>query len=119
MRLKIRYELKGRHINLLFNDEVVSARVLVGFFERIRGLIGASWSAPTVLLLNCRDIHTHLMTIPIDVAFVSREGEVISVCLALYRGSRIRCKGAVAVLERPASQHEWVSPGDQIVAQTL
>ena len=120
MRLRKESALRGRKIRLGFNTKVViSARILAGIAERTRGLIGASQNDSAVLLLNCSDIHTHLMTIPIDVAFINSEGEVLSVCLALNRGARIRCFGALAVLERPASTCEWLVPGNQVLSQML
>ena len=119
MRSKRQSALKGKLINLVFKENVLSARILVSFFERTKGLIGASRDALPVLLLECSDIHTHLMAFPIDIAFINTEGEVMGVCLSLHCGARIRCEGAIAVLERPASKSGWVVPGEQIVRQTL
>ena len=56
-------------------------RVLKGFWERLRGLIGEPPPAPqeAVWLPNCRQIRTLAMRYPIDVVHIDRRGRVLAV----------------------------------------
>ena len=57
------------------------ARILTGFFERMRGLLGRD-SLPegeVYVFPRCNAVHTVGMRFPIDVVFLDAEGRVLSV----------------------------------------
>lgn len=102
---------------VVWDGVVTPVRVLSRRLERLRGLIGAGPDAAAVLIPDCSDIHTHLMGIAIDVAFVDGTGRVLGCHRALGRGARLRCPGAAFVLERPASPGPWPDPGDVVAVR--
>jgi uncharacterized protein len=72
--------------------------------RRNKGLLGRQAFAPgsALILAPCSAIHTFFMRFPIDVAFVNREGVVVSVVHALAPW-RIRAAfRAFATVELPA-----------------
>lgn len=90
-------------------------RLLTGWFEKMRGLLGTRVDAEPVILAGCGSIHTVGMRYPIDVAFVSERGEVLRTCRKVWPGRFVSCHGARAVVERPASDEPWVRAGDRLV----
>ena len=87
-------------------------RVLSGWVERLRGLLGTGPDAEPVVLLRCGSIHTFGMTYPLDVAFVGERGEVLKVDRDLPPRRVSSCLGAWLVFERPASDEPWFEEGD-------
>lgn len=96
-----------------FPVETVS--VAGGFAERMRGLIGQSEKGGVVMLSPCCDIHTFGMRADLDVAFVSKSGVIIESRRSVKPRTRIRCRGARAVLERFSDRRRpWFSEGDAL-----
>ncbi len=53
--------------------------------QRVRGLIGRRLDAGQGLLLRrCGSVHTNFMGYPIDVVYLSREGEIVKLVGALW-----------------------------------
>ncbi len=77
------------------------------FWKRLKGLMGTrSLPDDTGLLLDpCNSVHTWYMKYPIDVLFLSREGQVLHVedCLAPNRGPKT-VREAAKVLELSGGQ---------------
>lgn len=71
-------------------------------------------SPDALLLAPCRDVHTFGMRKPIDVAFVSADGIVLSSYRAVGRRRRLRCERAAVTLERFASNEPWLRQGDHL-----
>lgn len=81
---------------------------------RARGLLGGAEADGVLLLAPCRDIHTFGMRRAIDVAFIDGDGRIVASCRNVGPGKRIRCRRAVAVIERVAREGEpWPEEGDQ------
>ena len=93
------------------------AAVLAGMLERLRGLNAASARAAAfAVLVPCRDVHTHGMGFPIDVAFADARGVVVEVHRRVLPGRRLRCAAARLVLERKASSDAWFEAGSNVFA---
>lgn len=83
--------------------------------RRLRGIRGVP-DGGVVVLAPCRDVHTFGVARPIDAAFVDAEGVVVAAHRDVGPRRRIRCAGAVAVVERWSSQADpWFASGDRIV----
>ena len=89
-------------------------RFAVTFSDRLIGMIGSSVSSgslgcprfgvPAVYVFpQCRSVHTCFMPYPIDVAFISRAGEVLALHEAVMPWKVIGCANAWAALERVSS----------------
>ena len=92
--------------NLTRNTSVVSnGHVASNFFTRFKGLMGAPSldKGEGLLIFPCNSIHTHFMRFPIDVLYVSKDGEVAAVdrAMAPWRFGRIH-RRAYFVIELPA-----------------
>lgn len=90
-------------------------RVLGGWWERLRGLLGTREDAMPVVLLGCSSVHTFGMRYPIDVAFASRHGEVLSSRRAVPPGRVVGCRRAWCAFERPASAGPWMEEGGSVL----
>ena len=93
---------------------VVADRTL----PRMKGLLGRRGLAAGegMLIRPAPSIHTFFMRFPIDVVFLSRDGDVRKVAHNV-RPWRIRsCRGAYAVLELAAGEAErrGIASGDQL-----
>ena len=87
--------------------------------ERMRGMLFRSPDEVTRILVPCHDIHTFGMRYPLDVAFISRDGEVLKVHRNVSTMQRIRHKGASLVAERFSRSGDWLMEGDVIrIGQT-
>ena len=87
-------------------------RLAVGFGARVRGLLGAKRSKGIVMLAPCNDVHTFGMADLIDIAFLDEQGRVLESYRAVGPRRRIRCRKAVAVLERfSVNDPPWFSAG--------
>lgn len=100
-----------RQVCVAWDGGGLDARVLGTWPERLRGLLATTSDAMPVLLVGCGAIHTHLMGYGIDVAFLDADGVALGCFRNLRRGARLRCPGARAVLERPATGGPWPVPG--------
>lgn len=102
-------------IRLLFGTgRLEGVRVLAGFRERLRGLLGTGTDAGAVVLERCGAIHTHGMRYAIDVAFLGADGRVLASVRGLPPGGSARSPGAVRVVERPASALPWPEVGQVV-----
>lgn len=82
--------------------------------ERLRGMLFRDPDEVTRILIPCRDIHTFGMRYPIDVAFISRDGQVLEVHRNVSTKKRIKRKDASLVAERFSRSGEWLKEGDVI-----
>lgn len=90
-------------------------RLAVGFGARVRGLLGAKRSKGIVMLAPCNDVHTFGMAELIDIAFLDEQGRVLESYRAVGPRRRIRCRKAVAVLERfSVNDPPWFSAGERV-----
>ena len=89
-------------------------RVLTGWVERLRGLLGTGPDARPVLLARCGSIHTFGMSYPLDVALVGELGEVLGVVRSLAPGEFCSRPGAACVIERPAREGAWLEEGEHL-----
>ncbi|WP_282209048.1 DUF192 domain-containing protein [Parvibacter caecicola] len=101
----------------LSDGRLVAARVAATPLSRLRGLLGRRPPHPALLLTRCHDIHTCGMSAPIDVAFLSGEGQVVKVERAVPPGQRVfagalACDESASVLERFSQMGAWVEKGD-------
>jgi uncharacterized protein len=73
--------------------------------ERLLGLALLPRAPPGCALLipDCRSVHTGGMRFPIDVVFLDAAGRVLRTVRAVPPWRVVSCRGAVAVLEAPAS----------------
>jgi uncharacterized protein len=92
------------------DGEVVCERCLVADspWPRMRGLLGRRGleSGEGLLLRPTGSVHTFFMRFPIDVVFLSREGEVLKVAQALPPWRTAGARRAKAVLELAADEAE-------------
>lgn len=86
-------------------------RVLRGWFERLRGLLGSDERAAPVVLVGCSSVHTFGMAYAIDVALVDREGRVCKARRALPPRRVMAARRGWLAFERPASAGPWMSEG--------
>ena len=93
---------------------VMRLRTLRSWQERLRGLLGTDDNADGVVLCGCSSIHTWGMRYPLDVAFVTRDGEVLKSCRRVPPKRFVRALGARYVFERPASSLPWPSAGSWV-----
>ena len=93
---------------VLYENGRVLERVRVAdtYFTRLRGLMGQRNIKEGLLLYPCAQVHTYFMREPIDVVYLDRGGQVLSVVTAMEPGKLgWYIHGAVSVLELPA--HHW------------
>lgn len=93
----------------------------VGFFRRLRGLIGnedAYTNGTQLVFVGCDSIHTFFMRACIDVAFADASGQVLRTKVGLEPGHVVRCRGASVAVERISQQDSgdaaWYRPGDYL-----
>jgi len=90
--------------------QVVCERCLVADspWPRMRGLLGRRGleSGEGLLLRPTGSVHTFFMRFPIDVVFLSRDGEVLKVARAVPPWRTAAARGAKAVLELGANEAE-------------
>ncbi|MCL2889346.1 MAG: DUF192 domain-containing protein [Eggerthellaceae bacterium] len=86
-----------------------------GYVERLRGLLFTKPQSRPLLLARCRSVHTFGMKHDLDIAFLDREGKVLS----SYQQVKPRCflgePCAVAVLERfSTAEQSWPQEGEKL-----
>lgn len=76
-----------------------------GLSARLRGLAGISVerAGSGLLIPRCAGIHTFGMRFPLDLFFLDREGEPLVVRRGIPACRFVSARGAVAVLEVPAT----------------
>ncbi|MBQ9691251.1 MAG: DUF192 domain-containing protein, partial [Eggerthellaceae bacterium] len=82
--------------------------------SRTIGLLGASPNiSKSVLIMSCKSIHTYGMKASLDVAFIGRNGVVLSSIRNVGPGMKISHRGACCVLERVAQDDApWLHEGE-------
>lgn len=78
--------------------------------EKLMGLLGTTRDARPVVLCGCSSIHTFGMRYALDVALVSREGEVLIARKSVGPGKMVSAKGAFYAFERPSMPAPWFVP---------
>lgn len=98
---------KNVRIRRQSDREVIAdqGRVADTFWRRFKGLMGVR-QFPTghgLLIVPAKGIHTHFMSIPIDVLYLDREGTIVDMDVEMrpWRIGRVR-RQAHQVLELPA-----------------
>jgi uncharacterized membrane protein (UPF0127 family) len=90
------------------DDQVVCERCLVAGspLKRMRGLLGRRRldSGEGLLLRPAGSVHTFFMRFPIDVLFLSRDGEVLKVADRVPPWRTAAAKGAKVVVELAAGE---------------
>lgn len=89
-------------------------RFATSISARLKGLLREKNKDTTLMLAPCSDIHTFGMKHAIDVAFLDKNGKVLKIYYALDPCKRLRCSGAVCVLERFATTTPWIEEGKYI-----
>ncbi len=89
-------------------------RVACSLYARLKGLLGRDSFEGALLLVPCNDIHTFGMRAALDVAFVGADGEVLKSFREIGPKRRLRCRQAVATIERFASARPWYEQGDYV-----
>jgi len=89
------------------DEEVIGNRIKVAntFFTRLIGLLGKKTlqEGEGLLILPCRQVHTFMMSIPLDVLFLNKKGEIINLCPEMKPGCLSPLvKEGCQVLELPA-----------------
>ena len=92
--------------------------ILASFTSRVRGLLpgSAARDFSYAVFVPCRDIHTHGMDVPIEVAFADSSGTVLTARRGVGPGERVRCVSAQVAIERVASGGPWFEVGDNVFA---
>jgi uncharacterized membrane protein (UPF0127 family) len=102
------------------NGEVACERCTVAhrMWPRMRGLLGKRGvdSGEGLLIRPAPSIHTFFMRFPIDVVFLSRQGEVLKVAERVRPWRARSCRHSYAVLELAAGEAErrGIAVGDRI-----
>ena len=90
------------------DGEVVCERCLVADspWSRMRGLLGRRGleSGEGLLLRPAGSVHTFFMRFPIDVVFVSRDGEVLKIASNVAAWRTAAARGAKVVIELAAGE---------------
>lgn len=86
------------------------------FSQRLKGLLWGkeAQQGGYLVLAPCCDVHTFFMRKPIDVAFVDKNGWVLSSRTQLQPFRRMKCSGAAAVVERLSKQDKWLDQGEYV-----
>lgn len=117
MRVRVMNTTRGRQLG----DRVILAD---WFWPRLRGLIARPRIEPGegLLIVPCRGVHMYMMTYPIDVALIDKEGVVVALYRELAPGTRTGWHaGARQALEVPAGTlaETHTALGDRVAWQSL
>ncbi|OFK23453.1 hypothetical protein [Olsenella sp. HMSC062G07] len=102
--VRVRLKRSGRSLG--------SFKLLLGWTERLRGLLGTTRDARQVILCPCSSIHSFGMRYPLDVALVGKAGTVLRSERRLVPGRVVGCRQACLVMERPARGGPWPDVGE-------
>ena len=100
---------------------VVCNRCVVAdtMFRRMRGLLGRRElpRGEGMLIRPAPSVHTFFMRFPIDVVFLSRDGEVLKVCANVRPWRAAAARRAHSTLELAAGEAErrGITPGQRLV----
>lgn len=95
-------------------ERVHELRVLNGWVEKARGLLGTAPDAIPVMLTRCGSVHTFGMRYGLDVAFVDRMGVVLDVRRGVPPREFLSHPDAWGTIERPARDGEWLEEGEHV-----
>lgn len=102
--------------------QVVAATLIPAFDRQTRnqGLLQRDGlpASNALVLAPCSGVHTWFMRFPIDIAFVSREGRVLSVRRNVGPWRIALRLGAFAVVEMPANSTTELLPGHTLSASS-
>lgn len=89
---------------LLNQSEICMTYIADNFLLRLRGLIGRNPSEIGALLIKpCSQIHTFMMSAPIDVIYIDKDGKVLHIDENVEKNKcKAKVKGSKAVIEFPA-----------------
>lgn len=112
-RVRVVNTTRGRELG----DRVILADWV---WPRLRGLIARPRieSGEGLMIVPCRGVHMYMMTYPIDVALMDRDGAVVALYRELAPGARTRWHAdAHHALELPAGTlaGTGTTPGDRIL----
>lgn len=82
--------------------------------QRLRGMLFRDPDDVTRILVPCRDVHTFGMQHPLDIAFISKEGDVLEVHRDVSHRRRLKNPRAAMVAERFSREGDWLKAGDII-----
>lgn len=88
---------------------------MLGFFQRLRGLLGTFPGQATgsaLVFEHTHSLHTLGMRYPIDVAFLDGDGRVVMSERAVRPGRVRFCRQGLTAVEREASASPWFILGD-------
>lgn len=117
MRVRVMNTTRGSELG----DRVMLAD---WFWPRLRGLIARPRieSGEGLWIVPCRGVHMYMMTYPIDVALIDKQGVVVALYRELAPGTRTRWHaGARQALEVPAGTlaETHTELGDRVAWQPL
>ena len=78
------------------------------------GLLFSPVRPGALLLAPCRDVHTVGMRRALDIAFVDADGVVVEAYRDVGPMRRIRCRKALATIERFSESTPWFTAGDRV-----
>lgn len=81
---------------------------------RLRGMLFRDPDDVTRILVPCRDVHTFGMQHPLDIAFISKDGDVLEVHREVSCRHRLKNARAAMVAERFSKEGAWLKAGDVI-----
>jgi|GluameStandDraft_1065615.scaffolds.fasta_scaffold52387_2 RNA polymerase-interacting CarD/CdnL/TRCF family regulator len=108
-----RFGRQGRWVMSL-NGDVQRFELSTSVPERMRGMLFRKPDEVTRLLVPCHDIHTFGMRHELDIAFISKTGQVLEVHRKVAGKRRLKRKGASMVAERFSQEGDWLKAGDLI-----
>ena len=108
-----RFGRQGRWVMSL-NGDVQRFELSTSVPERMRGMLFRKPDEVTRLLVPCHDIHTFGMRHELDIAFISKTGQVLEVHRKGAGKRRLKRKGASMVAERFSQEGDWLKAGDLI-----
>lgn len=79
---------------------------------RLKGLLFTDTFEGWLCFYPCKDIHTFGMRFAIDIAFVDERGIVVEIYRNVGRSRRVKCRRAVAAIERESTDEEFLNAGD-------
>ena len=82
-----------------------------GFRRRLVGLaLRRRPPAYALLIPRCRCVHTFGMRFPLDLAWLDERGRVLAIDRDVPPRRIVHCRGAAAVIERPAARNGMIPP---------
>jgi hypothetical protein len=103
------------------DGHILRMRVLTGWLERLRGLLGTRRDGPLaepVVLVDCGSVHTLGMAYEIDVALLGADGSVVKSRRGVPPGRVVGARGASLALERPSALSPWPTEGQRVTFRT-